>query len=420
MDWAFSPSGDLAIGLDLTAASAQLWFQLSLMAEYRGRIDRALQRLPTAPAADPVMEMQLQAALGHALWYSAQEPDTLERAFTRALALAEQVGDSLMQLQALWGLWAARRGRGEFREGLAVATRYEAIARQAGDPRFIALSDRILGLTDHFLGNHAGARRRLERVRGETHGVRQQSNADFQLSPEVAAATLLARILWIQGLPDQAVVTARQAIDAAQKADHWFSVCYVTCIAAGQLSLWVGDLADTRRHIDVLTDRAAGNISIEPWKRCFAQLVQLRQGSERDALIASFVEPRMDLSTVSGLLAFASAPAVQMPMPGAEPADALWSLPEVLRVDAGLLLWHGGPDAAEAAEAKLLRSLQVAREQSALSWELRSAMSLARLRRGGPRGAEARDLLAATYGRFTEGFDTVDLMATRRFLDEAG
>jgi predicted ATPase/DNA-binding winged helix-turn-helix (wHTH) protein len=419
MDWAFSPSGDLATGLDLTAASAQLWFQLSLMAEYRERIDRALQCLQAAPAPDPVMEMQLQAALGHALWYAAYEPDTLERAFKRALALAEQVDDSHVQLQALWGLWAARRGRGEFRSALTVATRYEAIARESGDQRFTALSDRILGLTEHFLGNHVAARRRLERVRSAARGAGQQLSADFQLSPEVAAATLLARILWLQGFPERAVATAREAIEAAQKADHWFSVCYVTCIAAGQVSLWVGDLVETQRHIDVLTDRAASIAAMDQWKRCFAQIVRLRQGSDRDALVASFVEPRLDLSTVVGLLAFVSAPAIQMPVPDAEPADALWSLPEVLRVDAGLLLWHGGPGAAEAAEAKLLRSLDFARQQSALSWELRSAMSLARLWRGGPRAAEAHDLLAATYARFTEGFNTVDLVDARRLLDGA-
>jgi hypothetical protein len=51
----------------------------------------------------------------------------------------------------------------------------------------------------------------------------------------------------------------------------------------------------------------------------------------------------------------------------------------LLRVDAELLLWHDAPGAATAAETKLLRTLEIAREQSALSWELRAAMSAARL-----------------------------------------
>jgi predicted ATPase len=62
------------------------------------------------------------------------------------------------------------------------------------------------------------------------------------------------------------------------------------------------------------------------------------------------------------------------------------------------------PDAA--AEVKLLRALEIARGQSALSWEHRAAMSLAGLWQRQGRATEARGLLAAAYGKFTEGFDT--------------
>ena len=99
-----------------------------------------------------------------------------------------------------------------------------------------------------------------------------------------------------------------------------------------------------------------------------------------------------------------------------EPVDVRWNTPELLRVDAELLLWHAAPDAVTAAEAKLLRALEIAREQSALSWELRAAMSLARLWRRHGRATEARDLLAATYGKFTEGFGTSDLFRARSLL----
>ena len=63
-------------------------------------------------------------------------------------------------------------------------------------------------------------------------------------------------------------------------------------------------------------------------------------------------------------------------------SEAQWNLPEVLRVNAELLVWHGGPSAVAGAEAQLLRSLDVARRQATLSWELRTATSLARLWHG--------------------------------------
>jgi hypothetical protein len=91
----------------------------------------------------------------------------------------------------------------------------------------------------------------------------------------------------------------------------------------------------------------------------------------------------------------------------------LWSLPEILRVNAELLIARGEADAAE---AQLLRSLDVARSQATLSWELRTATSLAKLWRRKGRLLEARDLLAKTYNRFDEGFETADMMTAARLL----
>jgi predicted ATPase len=78
-----------------------------------------------------------------------------------------------------------------------------------------------------------------------------------------------------------------------------------------------------------------------------------------------------------------------------------------------LLLRHS-----EAAEELYYKALSIAEEQKAKLWELRAAMSLARLRRDQGRHAEARDLLAPVYGWFTEGFDTTDLKEAKALLDE--
>src|SRR5262249_60041304 len=75
------------------------------------------------------------------------------------------------------------------------------------------------------------------------------------------------------------------------------------------------------------------------------------------------------------------------------------------------------PDAAKA-EAYFERALAVARQQQAKSWELRAAMSLARLWRDRGKPEQARDLLAPVYGWFTEGFDTLDLKDAKALLDE--
>ena len=73
---------------------------------------------------------------------------------------------------------------------------------------------------------------------------------------------------------------------------------------------------------------------------------------------------------------------------------------------------------AERAEAYFERALAVARQQQAKSWELRAAMSMARLWRDQGKREEARELLAPVYGWFTEGFDTLDLKEAKTLLDE--
>ena len=99
-----------------------------------------------------------------------------------------------------------------------------------------------------------------------------------------------------------------------------------------------------------------------------------------------------------------------------ERTDELCYLPEVLRIKGELLLRRNKSNSV-VAEDCFLRSLDWAGRQGALSWELRTATSLARLRRYQGRPREARDLLATVYGRFTEGVGTADLKAAAGLLD---
>jgi predicted ATPase len=94
-----------------------------------------------------------------------------------------------------------------------------------------------------------------------------------------------------------------------------------------------------------------------------------------------------------------------------------WSLPELLRVRSELLVRDG---AAKEAEVQLEQALALARRQEVLSWELRCATSLARLRHRQHRTSLARQTLAPVYRRFTEGFQTADLVSAAALLDALG
>ena len=90
---------------------------------------------------------------------------------------------------------------------------------------------------------------------------------------------------------------------------------------------------------------------------------------------------------------------------------------EVHRVAGEIALKSPVPDATRA-QAYFERALVVAREQQAKSWELRAAMSMARLWRDQGKRQQARELLAPVYGWFTEGFDTLDLREAKAWLNE--
>ena len=104
-------------------------------------------------------------------------------------------------------------------------------------------------------------------------------------------------------------------------------------------------------------------------------------------------------------------------MTAIETTKERWCEAEVNRIAGEIALKSPEPDTAKA-EAYFERALAVARQQQAKSWELRAAMSMARLWRDQGKRDEARDLLAPVYGWFTEGFDTLDLKEAKALLDE--
>jgi predicted ATPase len=104
-------------------------------------------------------------------------------------------------------------------------------------------------------------------------------------------------------------------------------------------------------------------------------------------------------------------------MTAMETTEERWCEAEVNRVAGEIALKSPQPDVAKA-RAYLERALAVAREQQAKSWELRAAMSLARLWRDQGKPQQARELLAPIYGWFTDGFDTLDLKEAKALLDE--
>jgi predicted ATPase/DNA-binding winged helix-turn-helix (wHTH) protein len=414
LEWAFSPAGDPTIGLAMTIAAVPLWFELFQIVVASARLSQALSY--AEPGSD--QEMRLRIALGHALWYSGPESAAIEPIFARALEIAERIGATAARTQALWGLWASCRCRGDYPAALGMARRFADIAESIRDVGAMHLADRILGLTHHCLGHQPTAREFTQRALRDAHHLDSSLGLGYQVETPVAMAAQLARILWLQGFPDQATAAAIGAITAARNSGHSYALVYALAFGSVPTALWTGDIAEAGRLIELLIAHSTGNQRTEQWMRCFARVLRLRKGNESEALVASFIEPRVDLFPIHPIADLVSQDSIAVPFPGPELADVLWNTPELLRVDAELLLWHNAPGAGAAAEVKLLRGLEIAREQTALSWELRIAMSLASLWQRHRRTTAAHDLLSVTYAKFTEGFHTSDLIRARGLIED--
>jgi predicted ATPase len=435
LDWAFSPGGDGSIGVALTAAAAPLWMRLSLLEECRSRAKQALGALGTGGTRDRREEMRLHAALGA----STSKASEMGAAFTKALEIAESLGDTEYQLRALRGLYFYYAASSPYRVAAPFAQRFHDLAMSGSDLNDQLLGERIMGVAKHFVGDQISARRHLEQVLAHyapsDHGrdvIRFQDIVRFGTDLRVSARVFLARVLWLQGFADQAVRTAETSVEEAQANGHAMSLCYALALAACPIALWVGNLAAAARYTGMLVDHSRKH-SLPLWSdlgTTLQRVVVLKGGDFEAGLrplpagLDEIAEPNFQflifLSELAEALAHAGRIAEGLAVLEARIAqsEAVYYTPELLRLKGELSLLQGTPAAAETAEDLFRQALNGARRQKSLSWELRAATSLARLLRKQGRRADAIARLKPVYGRFTEGFGTADLIAAKQLLDE--
>ena len=432
LGWALSDHGDAAVGIELATWAAPLFIRLALFEECRGWCKRALAALDGASRGTR-QEMILQEALALSSMFTRGHSEQVRAEYERGLALAEAFQDPARQLSLLVGLNIFLTRLGDLRDAMAVAERGGAIAQAAKDPAGTVWAEWRVGMAHHYLGDQAAAQLHLER--GMTLAVELGVfNANFfGLDPRISALSCLARTLWLRGFSDQALRIAQKAIDEAASRDHPVSICG-SLLHAPMLLLWTGDLPGASDLIEQLIVHA-GRYSLAPYlahgialkgelaiarDEPEAGLDLLRSALESlraqqyNILITDFIGALAEglrktrqfeeaHFTVDGAIARAT-------NSGAES-----NLSELLRIKSQILVAQHDRDSAMNC---LTEALTVAREQSALAWELRSAMALARLLAEDGQRDQARHTLALVYDRFTEGFETADLRLAHALLED--
>ncbi|QBX42347.1 transcriptional regulator [Pseudomonas fluorescens] len=418
LDWSLNGAGPDDVGIYLAATSAPLWQELSLLKEYGGYVRQALALLENAAEPCPRVKIALKLALGSACYHTwGGTPETIA-AFVDAHALAQAYDDVAGQLRAVSGHMAVNLSCGHYRSALEQSEQFDRLGLH-GDPQLSLSTHRLRVLALHYAGDQQQARLHAEQViqRMAQNGNPNRFTHGFgvQYDQSVASLTVLARVLWLQGFPEQAWRTARQALDIAVQINHGTSICYTLALASCLIAHYNGDPQNARALLQLLLEQAQKHsvLLFYRWARQYAQVLDADAAvpiATDDSGLIREIMVTLDSRFVDDAL-----------LERAHSGAAGWSTAEILRARADRMLIEQSacPDSStRQAETVLLQALSIAQTQGALAWELRSATSLAQLWQRQNRYREALELLNPIYQRFTEGYATPDLRKVRWLLDE--
>lgn len=386
--WAFRGNQHRTMGLRILANSAPFWIQLSLHDECRQRITDALEGTDV-PSIDEHQEMLIQAALATSLTWSRGPVPANGRAWSRASNLASRLGDREMQLQAEYGLWLFELRSGRYAQALWHGKNMAALALKHRDQAALLTARRLIGTSQHFLGNHAEALIEIESMldsyaRDERHG----SNFRFGLDQRVAGWAFLSRILFLMGNESKARRAAQIAIDEAMALDHACTLCCALVEGSCTVAALAGDVKEVERVSQQLNQVAANHgldfwglygSAFALWARALQKpdeisFLELRSALEK--LQAHGFDPAYSvfLSDFSNAMveqghSQEAAKLINARLTGDAAEGQLWNAPELMRIKARALQ-HIAPQPEPTSDI-LQKALTLARTQRAKAWEIR-------------------------------------------------
>jgi len=420
--------------------------QRSALVEAAEQLRRSLDQIATLTPTSALRreEIKLQVALItpllHVRGYAAPETRAaVERArllIEQAEVLGEPPEDPLLLFSVLYGFWVANlvAFNGDVMRELAVQFLALADKQRATGP--LMMGHRLMGLSLLHTGDIVDGRAHLDRAI-TLYDPAEHRPLAMRFGQDIGAATLSWKSLgsWLLGYPEAALADSEHALKVAREIGHSATLMYVLNFSAWT-HIHCGNYAAAKALVDefsALKDQT-GSLFWGAWGMMQQGCLLALTGKTPDAVqtITSGVTAMQSTGTTMWMplwlsyLTRANAEIGQFDnarrcigeaMAAVETAKERWCEAEVNRIGGEIALLSPEPDLA-IAEAHFARALAVAREQQAKSWELRAAMSIARLWRERGRRPQARDILAPIYGWFTEGFGTLDLKQAKAMLDE--
>jgi predicted ATPase len=418
----------------------------SALAEARQQLRRALDQIATLSATPALRheEIKLQVALItpllHVSGYAAPETRAaVERAhllIEQADSLGEHPEDPLLLFSVLYGFWVANLVSFSGDVMRELAEQFLALADKQGATGPRMMGHRLKGLSLLHTGDIEGGRAHLDRA------ITLYDPAEHRLlatrfGQDIGAATLSWKSLayWMLGYPEIALADSEQALKVARELGHSATLMYVL-----NFSAWTEIFCGNYEAASALVDEF-GPLKDQTGSPFWGAWGMMQRG----CLLALTGKPADAVRTVTSGVAAMRSTETSMWMPlwlsflartdaeigqfddarrcigeamaAVEKAKERWCEAEVNRIAGEIALLLPKPDVREA-QSCFERALALAREQQAKSWELRAAMSMARLWRDQGSRPQARELLDPVYRSFTEGLGTLDLKQAKSMLEE--
>jgi predicted ATPase len=408
--WAMSVDGNIALGIEITVCSALLLFQLSRADECSRFASAAMEALAHSPTVSAKLVFGLQLVLGLMLPHTHGHHAAAQSALQSALAMAQERGDPRQLARAYTTNWIGAYVRGNPRAMLEFAQRFEALTTGSTDPAITTLYDWMRAPTLHYLGDQQGARISAERSLAAPTTAKAPFLSGALIDRRVAMGTILARVLWLQGFSEQAEEVAARAVENACRDGESVGLAYALAAAACPVAWWTGRFDLARERVSLLLRHTAEH-SLASWRNygiAFNALLDWQEsGGQGVPVLPAAVDLGRRITQFEELLAtLHPAWATESTFLRGDEGDSGWCQAELLRVRGERARQHGG----KAAESLFLQSIERARRDGAMSWELRASTSLGRLWLEQGREVEALELLQSVLDQVTEGHAASDVM----------
>jgi class 3 adenylate cyclase/predicted ATPase len=403
-----------------------------------------IAKLPTTPELrreEIKLQLALIQPLHHTKGYASREAiDAVERARTlieRSQEFGDSLADPLQLFSVLYGSFAANFMAFNGDVVLGLAEQFLRLAESQKMTGPIMIGHRLVGTIFTALGDFSEALKHLDRAVTLYEPVEHRPlAARFSQDGLVAALVFRSNTLWYLGRPEAAIADALQAIKYAREIRQAPTLMYALGSVSAPLNCgkfaWANSLIDELLPLadekDARFWKAQGTVLkglvLAQTGEVCAAVAKMETGlAARRVIGTTAILPRFLCGLASAYAEIGNIDEARRCATEAMKAmettkERQWEA-EACRVTGEISLRSPQPDL-DAAQAHFERALKLARAQQAKSWELRAAMSMARLWRDQGKRDEARELLAPVYAWFTEGFDTRDLEEAKTLLDELG